>query len=421
LPRVELVSDSLFRAEALNHQRERLWGDVVLTQSVSVRVFTLVLVVAVIVVAVFLSVGTYTRKVTAQGFMRPETGLVQVYPTRPGYVTELFVRTGDIVEQHDPLMSINTSRTLEDGSQLGEVLIGLLGDERSSLQKRVERQQRQLVLERENLVNNINSLKQQLVQIERQQTLQLERVALTKSRYKTLSQMANQQLVAQEEVDTRYQMYLDTRQEGEKLRQLEITARSELGDAEYRLLTIDDTVQERVDELTADINRIDQQIARQSSDGAYVIRAPVSGRVTSLQFNLGNRIPIDRPLLAILPEGTELQIELLVPTDAIGFVTEGQVVDIRYDAFPYERFGSHEGHIEGVAVTALSPSELVAPVPTDRPVYLVTVKPQTNRIKAHGKTFPLQAGMTLSADIRLDNRPLYQWLLRPLLSLEGTL
>ena len=415
------MSDDLFRPEALNHQRERLWGDVVLTQPVAVRVFTLVLVVAVIIVAVFLSVGTYTRKVTAQGFMRPETGLVQVYPSRPGYVTELFVRPGDVIEQHEPLMSINTARTMEDGSQLGKVLIGLLDKERSSLQQRVERQRQQRELEREHLVSNIDSLKQQLVQIERQQTLQAERVQLTRSSYDAMNKVVHQQLVAQEEVDTRYQMYLDARQQGEKLRQSAITARSELNEAEYRLLTIDDTVQERIDELTADINRIDQQIAQQSSDEAYVVRAPVSGRVTSLQFNLGNRIPVDRPLLAILPEGAELQIELLVPTEAIGFVAEGQMVDVRYDAFPYERFGSQEGSIEAVAVTALSPSELVAPVSTDRPVYLVTVKPSADRIKAYGKDFPLQAGMTLNADIRLDSRPLYQWLLRPLLSLEGTL
>ena len=415
------MSESLFRVEALNHQRERLWGDVVLTQPLSTRLLTLVLVVAVIVVAVFLTVGTYTRKVTVQGFMRPETGLVQVYPSRPGYVTELFVRPGDVIQQHEPLMSINTARTMEDGSQLGEALIELLEKERSSLQQRVDRQKQQLELEREHLISNIDSLNQQLLQIERQRVLQAERIQLAKVSYDAMNKATHRELLSQEEVDSRYQVYLTARQEDEKLRQAEITARSELNEAEYRLLTIGDAVQEKIDDLTTEIHRIDQQIIQQSSDEAYVVRAPVSGRVTSLQFNLGNRIPVDRPLLAILPEGAELQVELLVPTEAIGFVEEGQLVDIRYDAFPYERFGSQQGNIDAVAATALSPTELVAPVATDRPVYLVTVKPDADRIKAFGKDFPLQAGMTLSADIRLDNRPLYQWLLRPLLSLEGTL
>jgi membrane fusion protein len=40
------------------------------------------------------------------------------------------------------------------------------------------------------------------------------------------------------------------------------------------------------------------------------------------------------PLLHILPEGSELVAELLLPTRSAGFITKGQTSRLRFDAFP---------------------------------------------------------------------------------------
>jgi len=68
------AKEPLFRSEALDFQRERLWGNVVLTQPVSLRLFTLALVLIVILLVLFLSFATYTRKETVVGFLKPEGG-----------------------------------------------------------------------------------------------------------------------------------------------------------------------------------------------------------------------------------------------------------------------------------------------------------------------------------------------------------
>jgi len=38
---------------------------------------------------------------------------------------------------------------------------------------------------------------------------------------------------------------------------------------------------------------------------------------------------------------------------------------------------------------------------------------------AYGQAEPLRAGMGVEADLLLDTRPLYQWLLEPIYSLRG--
>lgn len=415
------MNEPLFRQEAVDHQRERLWGEVVLTQPLSLRVVTLLLAAGVVLAVIYLSSASYTRKVTTQGYVRPAAGLIQVYPARAGYITAVHVAAGDQIEQGMPLASIDTGMTLADGSELGRVLIGLLGQQKAQLEERILRHDELRELKRTHLQTSIDGLAMKLEQTDRSLALQQERIRLQRERYEALAAVKSSNLVSDDDVQARYQSYLDARQEEEALLQAGITAQAALADSQYELRTLNATVDEQIYELRAEITRIEQQIARESGDGAYVVRAPVSGRVSGLQFQVGNRVPVDRPLLSVVPDNAELIIELLVPSEAIGFVDVTQNVDMRYDAFPYERFGMHSGEVTQVASTVLSPAELVAPVSTDRPVYLVRVNPESTKIKAYGEEFALQSGMTLQADIHLDTRPLYQWLLRPLFSLEGTL
>lgn len=74
----------LFRPEAVRHQRERLWGNVILTQPLPMRLVTLVVLVLLVALIAYLTWGTYTRKERVRGYLVPEAGLVQVYPARPG-------------------------------------------------------------------------------------------------------------------------------------------------------------------------------------------------------------------------------------------------------------------------------------------------------------------------------------------------
>ena len=53
------------------------------------------------------------------------------------------------------------------------------------------------------------------------------------------------------------------------------------------------------------------------------------------------------------------------------------------------------------------------------PAYRVTVALDLQSVKAYGQDFALQAGMLLDANIWLDRRKLYQWLLDPLYSVLG--
>jgi membrane fusion protein len=108
-------------------------------------------------------------------------------------------------------------------------------------------------------------------------------------------------------------------------------------------------------------------------------------------------------------------------------------VQLRYQAYPYQRFGHYEGVVASVSRTALSPADLppqLAALPGltgfsagagagAEPGYRITVELASQTVTAYGAEVPLQPGMTLEADIALERRRLFQWVLDPLYAMTG--
>jgi len=129
-----------------------------------------------------------------------------------------------------------------------------------------------------------------------------------------------------------------------------------------------------------------------------------------------------------VPKGAVLQAHLYAPSRAIGFVQPGADVLMRYQAYPYEKFGHAHGKVLSVSKTALPGNEISwlgnaasGNPQNNEPLYRVVVQLDAQTIMAYGKEQQLQAGMMLQADILQENRRLYEWVLEPLYSLTGKL
>jgi membrane fusion protein len=172
---------------------------------------------------------------------------------------------------------------------------------------------------------------------------------------------------------------------------------------------------ERTQPLHNELSGADQHMAEVNGRRAYVVRAPMSGRISMLQATPGQAADPKRLQLEIVPADAVLQAELFVPTRASGFIRPGQEVRILYDAFPYQNFGTYEARITRVSRTILTAADTAAPVALTEPAYRVTAALERRDIEARGQTIPLQADMLLRADIILDRHPLVAWLVAPLL------
>jgi membrane fusion protein len=114
--------------------------------------------------------------------------------------------------------------------------------------------------------------------------------------------------------------------------------------------------------------------------------------------------------------GSPLQAELLVPSRAIGFVTRGTPVVLRYQAYPYQKFGLQMGHVKTVSGSVITPAEatVLLGLQITEAMYRVDVELDAQAIQAYGKSEGLKPGMVIDADLMLDRRRLIEWVFEPL-------
>ena len=117
-----------------------------------------------------------------------------------------------------------------------------------------------------------------------------------------------------------------------------------------------------------------------------------------------------------------MEAELLVPSSAIGFIEPGDRVRLRYQAFPYQKFGHQEGRVSQINRSALSTAELLGRGRQEgEALYRINVVLARQSVTAYGKPEPLKPGMMLEADVMGERRRLIEWMFEPLYSLKGKL
>jgi membrane fusion protein len=166
---------------------------------------------------------------------------------------------------------------------------------------------------------------------------------------------------------------------------------------------------------------LEQELADSEGQREVVVLAPQEGTVTAILAQPGQTVSTDRPLLSLVPAGSTLKAELFSPSRSVGFVHPHQPVLLRYQAYPYQKFGHHKGEVIAVSKSPLQPGELPFPLPsnTAESVYRIDVALAAQTVMAYGTPQALQAGMQLEASILLDRRRLFEWILEPLYTLTG--
>ena len=165
---------------------------------------------------------------------------------------------------------------------------------------------------------------------------------------------------------------------------------------------------------------VQQSATIAEGDRQIVLTAPISGSVADSNVAQGQFVSSGQSLLSIVPESSELEAILIVRSDKIGFLKKGQLVQLRYQAFPYQKFGQYRGTVYEIAKSPMSAQQIStlfgSSLGADRDAaYKVTVRLENQFVTLYGEKQRLVAGLALEADISLDTRRLIEWLLQPVL------
>jgi membrane fusion protein len=420
---------SLFRPEVLTARQTQYLGTVMLAPRASFRLFTLVALVAAAAIIALLIFGEFTRTARINGWLLPHDGVVRVNARRAGVVQELFVKEGQPVRKGDPLLTLSDDL---QSAQLGatqEQITKRLSERRTSLAEERSRQQRLLEQQERALANRVATLRSEEEQIQREIGLQRQRVQIAERAEALHREQHAHGFISEMRLQQVQSDLLDQRARLGAAERSLLAAQRERADVEAERADLPLKFGREVASIDRSISQLEQERAEAEARREIVVIAPQDGTVTAIQALPGATADVSAPLLSIVPPTMRLEAQLYAPSRSIGFVHPGQQVRLRYQAYPYQRFGHYEGIVASVSRAALSPADLppqLAGLPSltglaagAEPVYRITVELARQTVTAYGAEVALQPGMTLEADVALERRRLFQWVLDPLYAMTG--
>ncbi len=415
---------TLFRPAAIAAKQTGWLGEIVLIRPLSFSFLTALAAVLAAIVVLFLCWGTYTKRSTVSGQLVPDAGLVKVYAQQPGVVLEKRVAEGQRVQRGEVLYVLSSER---QGSQ-GDVQAGISRQVQSrqrSLQDELGKTRLLQQEEREALLHKIDGLLAEVAKLDGQVDGQRNRVKLAEDTLTRYQGLLAQDFIAREQVQQRQEEWLDQRARLQGLERERIAVGRELAAQRNELSGLSLKHQNQLAAIERSIAGTSQELAESEAKRSLLVTAPEGGTVTAGVAEVGQTVEPGKPLISVVPVGARMQAHLYAPSRAMGFVKPGDAVLLRYQAYPYQKFGHARGRVLQVARTALPSQELAGVAGSQpgggEPVYRITVELARQSIRAYGKPQPLQAGMLLEADVLQDTRRLYEWVLEPLYSLTGKL
>ena len=277
----------LFRQEALDNRRERLWGEVVLVQPLSFWLLTGFITLVVLLIALLLVYGTYARRENVKGFLLPDKGLIKIYATERGLVRNVHVEEGDHVEAGDLLFTISTGKGDEQSADLDSLILQELLENKAALGTRREERRELDALASSRQRERIPRLEREIRQLEKLLVIHEERLRVSREQLARVEQLSDGQFVSKAEMIAARETHVAIELRTAEARHEIAAKRDELVDIKNTLAELPLQASLDLAELDERLSAIDQQILETGGRRSYTLRAPSSGRITALQAALG--------------------------------------------------------------------------------------------------------------------------------------
>lgn len=415
----------LFRAEAAAEQQATWLGTVMLAPRRLHAAMAAFALAAVGLLGLLMS-ASYTRTARVGGLLVSEPGLVRVFAPQPGVLVQLHAREGDRVARGTPLLALSAELQTEALGDTREAVVRRLRARRDSLIA-VRRGQEQLqARQAESLSKRLDAVEAAQAHLDQELTLLRSRLALAAQNLQRQRQLYADRVVAVQAKSQAEDAALALAAQQRALDRQRATLEQERVGLAAELSRLPLQNEAELAETDRTVAALEQEIAETEARRQIVVTAPQDGTVSAVQAELGSNAGTAVPLLSIIPAGASLQAQLFAPSRAVGFVSPGQRVLLRYQAYPYQKFGSHEGTVASVSRAAISPADLPQQLAGltglydgRAPIYRITVALARQDVTAYGKAVPLQPGMQLEADVLVEKRRLIEWVFDPLYTLTG--
>ncbi|HHJ0098051.1 TPA: HlyD family type I secretion periplasmic adaptor subunit [Yersinia enterocolitica] len=232
-------------------------------------------------------------------------------------------------------------------------------------------------------------------------------------RLQALQTLVKSKAIAEAEVLIQEREWLNASAEGNRLESEQAVLRAKMRNlAQVRLHYLAEkkrSYQEQLNKAHEVINQLKQELVKlMEKQRQQTLRAPVAGVIQqSTVHTLGGVVTSAQPLMVLVPESHQLELDVMILNKDIGFVLPGQAVEVKIDSFPYTRFGTLSGEVKHISRDAMEDQQQGL-------VFPARIRLDSDTLIVEGKPVRLSAGMAVSAEIKTGRRRVIDYLLSPL-------
>ncbi len=417
----------MFRQQAIEHQRDKWQGHALLLPGIPLRWIVSVSVLFITAVVLFIAFGSYTHRLTVSGEVLSSPRAVTVFSAQQGFILSTLVAAGDDVQEGQPLLRIDVSKTTLSGrvsenqqhdiqqqiANIDQIILSLEQNKRITLDTLKQQKSR---------YDNAYSLSSEIVEKARKGISLMQNNMENYQSWRKKGLINNDQFLNQAALYYQQQnnlLTLYSQNQQNELESTRIASQIQTQSADF------DT---QIWQMKIQKNALKRELSSTDASGTIVVTSPTKGHIDSFSVNPGQMVNPGDSLLQIVPQKVKNhQLIMWVPNTALPWLAPGDVVNLRYDAFPMEKFGQFRGTIRFIAKTPASRQEMSgypgAPAAAEQngePWYKVLIKPERDTIDWQHKTLTLENGMKASATLFLEKRRIYQWMITPFYEMKNS-
>ena len=364
----------------------------------------------------FVLLGSYVRHVRASGSLVPEAGLVVAASPVAGNVKRLFVREGDIVKLGDPIAEISGELDSESLGSMQAAVARQVAMSSETLREDITHGANLAIIDQQSLEARIDGLRAQRKKLDAQISIQTERARSANELYQKWIGLGNSGVVSKNQL----LQQKDTALQGEaQLQELlsrgsDMDAQLAQAQASFRSAPLRRATEEN--ETRRRLVELSSIAANNAASASTLLRASVGGAISTVTLHPGQHVTANQTVVTIFPAGSRLVAELWVSPSSVAFVQRGTQARLRYDAFPFQRYGIATGKVLAVSRNALPAIDVERATgsPAASPMYRIDIAIDAQPPVIGTDLRGLLPGMTLSADLVLQRQRILDALFEPM-------
>jgi len=414
------MANNIYRKEAIEYKKFHWKGKALLLAGMPAWLVTSLSLLFLLALVLSLIYCTFTQRINVRGEVITLPHSVNVFAPQQGFIVKQHVKVGDAVTKGQTLYEIDVSRNTTSGNvsvAQAEVINEKIVNANEIISKLANSKTETLSALKLQLKNAADSLQETGRMLSNTQT-GLKKMRENLSSY---DKYLTDGLITKDQYNYQHSLYFQQQSAYQSLISQKMQLEGQITQLNSDKVTKAADFDNQISAQNNQINDYKNQLVESDANGNAIIKATTDGRVESLAVTKGQMIDKGSSLAQIKPTGNvEYFLILWLPNNSVPYVKPGDTINIRYDAFPADKFGQFPGEVLSISSVPASRQEMSEYTNVtngtnqqELALYKAIVKINHKSFNYKDKTLTLSNGLKAEAVVFLENRPLYMWMFTP--------